>query len=179
MNTETEEKHENVEWRVKVRVDKYLGDDLDNEPVETVESEGNLLMYGGASCLWESLIGNGTGTAGQTLTFFNNGNAALGVGDSTNVAAATQTDLQAATNKLRKGMVATYPQHSDGVVSGAASIVFQSSFATSEANFAWQEWGIFNSPTAATGRMLNRKVESLGTKTSSFSWVLTVTITLA
>jgi hypothetical protein len=38
---------------------------------------------------------------------------------------------------------------------------------------------VFNSATAATGRMLNRKVESLGTKTSAQTWQFTVTITLA
>lgn len=146
---------------------------------EFVDIEGNLLMYGGASCQWQTLIGNGTATAGQALTFFNNAQGAIGVGDSTTAAAATQTDLVAATNKLRKAMDATYPQHTDATTSGAASIVFRSTFATGDANFAWQEWGIFNSPTAATGRMLNRKVESLGTKTSASTWTLTLTLTLA
>lgn len=148
-------------------------------PYETVEREGNLLMNGGISCLWQCLIGNGSGTAGQALTFFNNANAAIGAGDSTTAAAATQTDLQASTNKLRKAMDASFPAHTDGTSSGAASIQFKSTFGTSDANWAWQEWGVFNSPTAATGRMLNRKVESLGTKTSAASWALTVTITLS
>lgn len=148
-------------------------------PTEVLEIEGNLLMYGGVSVLWQALIGNGTATADQTLTFFSNARAAIGVGDSTTAAAATQTDLQAATNKLRKAQDATYPQHTDATTSGAASIIFRSTFATSEANWAWQEWGVFNSATAATGRMLNRKVESLGTKTSAASWTLTVTLSIA
>lgn len=148
-------------------------------PYETIEREGNLLMYGGASCLWQCLIGNGTGTAGQALTFFNNGNAAIGAGDSSTAAAATQTDLQASTNKLRKAMDATFPAHTDATTSGAASTQFKSTFGTSDANWAWAEWGVFNSPTAATGRMLNRKVESLGTKTSAASWAMTVTLSLA
>jgi len=38
---------------------------------------------------------------------------------------------------------------------------------------------VFNSATGGTGRMLNRKVESLGTKTSAASWAFTVTLTLA
>lgn len=143
------------------------------------EREGNLLMYGGASCQWQTLIGNGTTTAGQALTYFNNAQAAIGVGDSTTAAAATQTDLQAATNKLRVAMDATYPQHTDATTSGAASIVFRSTFSTSQGNYAWQEWIVANSATAATGRALNRKVESLGTKTSSAAWTFTVTLTLA
>lgn len=176
-----------IYWHAKWKLEKYNGDwtaeqiakGEAGDPFEIIEREGNLLMYGGASCLWECLIGNGTGTAGQSLTFFNNGNAAVGVGDSSTAAAATQTDLQAATNKLRKAMDSTYPQHTDGVVSGSASIVFKSTFGTSDANWVWNEWGVFNSPTAATGRMLNRKVESLGTKASGSTWALTVTLSLA
>lgn len=148
-------------------------------PYEVIEQEGNLLMYGGVSCLWQCLIGNGTASAGQALTYFNNGNAAIGSGDSNTAAAATQTDLQASSNKVRQAMDATFPTHTDATSSGAASIVFKATFGTSAANWAWAEWGVFNSPTAATGRMLNRKVESLGTKTSAASWAFTVTLTLA
>lgn len=148
-------------------------------PYDVIEREHNLVMYGGASCQWQTLIGNGTTTAGQALTYFSNAQAAIGVGDSTTAAAATQTDLQAATNKLRKAMDATYPSHTDGTTSGSASISFRSTFATTDANWAWQEWVIANSATAGTGRILNRKVESLGTKTSSASWQFTATLTLS
>lgn len=171
--------HDVVRWRCRIKVDKFEGDDTTQKPYATREHTGNLLMYGGASCQWQTLIGNGTGTAGQNLTYFNNGNAAIGSGDSSTAAAATQTDLQAATNKLRKAMDATYPTHTDGTTSGSATITFRSTFATTDANWAWQEWGVFNSPTAATGRMLNRAVASLGTKTSASSWQFTVTLTLA
>jgi hypothetical protein len=182
----TLEARDQVLWRACWKLEKYDGDipaELRGtpgfEPYETLEGEGNLLMYGGASNLWECLIGLGTATAGQAKTYYNNANAAIGVGDSTTAVLATHTDLQAATNKLRRAMDATYPTHTDGVVSGAASITFRSTFGTADANWAWQEWGVFNSPTAATGRMLNRKVESLGTKTSAAAWVFTVTLTLA
>jgi hypothetical protein len=143
------------------------------------ETEGNLLMYGGASLLIQYSLGNGTTTADQTLTYLNNTRAALGVGDSTTAAAATQNDLQAATNKLRVGMDATYPLHTDGTASGNASWSLRSTFSTAQANWAWQEWIVANSATAATGRALNRKVESLGTKTSAAAWTFTVTLTLA
>lgn len=177
--------HGAAQWRVHTKVEKRLGDwtdaDIDAgkapEPYEVLEHEGNLLMYGGASNLWQCLIGNGTGTAAQTLTFFNNGNAHIGVGDSTTAAAATQTDLQAASNKLRKAMDATYPTHTDGTTSGAATITFRATFGSSDANFAWQEWAVFNG--SSGGRMLNRKVESWGTKVAGSSWTFTVTITLA
>jgi len=143
------------------------------------EAEGNLLMFGGASLLVEYSLGNGTTTADQTLTYMSNARAAIGVGDSNTAAAGTQTDLQAATNKLRVAMDATFPTHTDGTSSGNASWSLRSTFSTAQANYAWQEWGTFNTATAATGRMLNRKVESLGTKTSAAAWVFTVTLTLA
>ena len=106
-----------------------------------------------------------------TGTFFNNANSHIGVGDSTTAFAASQTDLQAASNKLRKAMDATYPQVAANV------LTFRSTFATGDANFAWQEWAVFNASSAGT--MMNRKVESLGTKTSAQSWQFTVTVTLA
>lgn len=107
---------------------------------------------------------------GETVTEFTNANAHIGVGDSTTAFAASQTDLQAASNKLRKAMDATYPQRSANV------ITFRSTFATGDANFAWQEWGVFNASSAGT--MFNRKVESLGTKTSAQSWQATCTLTV-
>ena len=137
-------------------------------PIEVLEKHGNLLMYGGASAQWETLIGN-------AFTNFGNSNANIGVGDSTTAEAATQTDLQAATNKFRQPT--TSVTHTDGTTSGNASAVWVATFATGNANFAWQEWAIFNANT--TGRMLNRKVVSLGTKTSAQSWVATATLTLA
>lgn len=176
-------------WRVTTTVDKFDGDwtaeQIDAglvKPVETTVTHGNLLMYGGAGCLIQCLIGNGTSTAGQTLTFFSNARAALGVGDSTTAAAATQTDLQAASNKVRVGMDSTYPTHTDGTSSGAATVTFRATFDTATANHRWREWGTFNSSTAATGRMLNRKVEDLdggSAKTSAQTWQLTITITIS
>lgn len=186
-------------WRCHTRVERYEGDivydvrgpglliprSAENgkliTPYDVEEHEGNVLTRGGASIQWQTLIGNGTTTAGQELTYFNNAQAAIGVGDSTTAAADTQTELQAGTNHLRKAMDATYPLHTDSdSAAGAKDIVFRSTFATGDANFAWQEWIIKNSTTAgATGRTLNRKVESLGTKTSAATWVLTITLSLA
>lgn len=109
-------------------------------------------------------------TAGVETTHFDNVNAQIGVGDSTTVFDAAQTDLQAGVNKLRKGMDATYPTRAGNV------ITFQSTFGSTDANFAWQEWGVFNA--AAAGVMLNRKVEYNGTKLSGQSWVFQVALTV-
>lgn len=107
---------------------------------------------------------------GESITAYTNATARIGVGDSSTVFAAGQTDLQAATNKFRQAMEAAYPTRATNV------LTFRSVFATGDANFAWNEWGVFNA--ASGGDMLNRKVESLGTKTSAQSWQLTVTLTL-
>jgi hypothetical protein len=188
---------DSLEWKCVSHVEKFEGDiswQMDNgllvptqdgeivTPYDEVEHTGNMLVYGGSSIQWQTLIGNGTTTAGQELTFFNNANAAIGVGDSSTAAALTQTALQAATNRLYKAMDATYPLHTDSdSVAGARDCVFRSTFATGDANWAWNEWGVFNSTTHNTGRMLNRVASAglLGTKTSSATWVLTVTLTLS
>lgn len=107
---------------------------------------------------------------GAAVTAFNNANSYIGVGDSTTAFAAAQTDLQAATNKTRKAMDATYPS------GGSNVITFRSTFGTGDANFAWNEWAIFNA--SSGGTMLNRKVESLGTKTNTQTWQFTVTLTV-
>lgn len=106
---------------------------------------------------------------GAAATAWNAANAYLGVGDSSTAFAAAQTDLQASTNKLRKAMDATFPTQSTNI------LTYQASFGSSEANFAWNEWGVFNASSAGT--MLNRKVESLGTK-STGTWTLTVALTV-
>lgn len=112
-----------------------------------------------------------TTLVGEAVTAFNNANAHIGVGDSTVAFAASQTDLQAATNKLRKPQATGYPQRTANV------LTLRSTFGTSEANFAWEEWAVFNA--LSTGTMLSRKVQSLGTKLNTQTWELTATLTLA
>lgn len=143
-------------------------------PAELAEARGNLLTTAGLNRLTSLLIAAG----GTALT---NTTARLGVGNSSTAAAVGQTDLQAAAgsgNRQFKVMDATYPQQSNGVVTA------KSTFATGEANFAWQEWGLdigtatVTDGTTVNALLLNRKVESLGTKVSG-SWALTVTITIS
>lgn len=181
MNDVAEPRRDAGAWKVRYTLKKYDADvDAyrarhgkadgerrffeDHAPVEVIEREGNLLTTAGVNLLWTKLTG-GAGTA------FDNANAYLGVGDSSTAAAAGQTDLQASTNKLRKAMDATYPTIATN------TITFKSTFATGDANFAWNEWGVFNASSAGT--MLNRKVDSLGTKTSAGSWELTVSISIS
>lgn len=162
-----------IRWRCRTLLRKYADDAafLAGDPYEVLDIDGNLLLYGGASALWHRLTG------GTSVTAFSNANAHIGVGDSATAAAATQTDLQAATNKLRKAMDSTYPQHTDATTAGAQTVTFRATFGSAEANFAWAEWGIFNA--SSSGRMLNRKVEALGTKASGSTWQLTLSLSLA
>lgn len=177
------ETHQPVQWKARWEVKKYHGqpDDVDSAtPYEVISKEGNLLMHGGASCIWQTLIGNGNASSGQTLTYFDNANAHIGVGTSATPATATQTNLFAGggtAGSLRKGMDATYPQHTDGTDAGAGTITFRSTYGTADANFHWYEWGVFNG--SSGGRMLNRKQEDLGSKTSASTWTFSVSLSLA
>jgi hypothetical protein len=168
---------EGVKWKTETVLEKYESEEdfKAGRCAEVIKDKDNLAVQGGWSNLWQCLIGNGTGTGGQNLTFFNNANAHIGVGDSSTAAVASQTDLQASTNKVRVAMDATYPQHTDGVNAGALSIVFRMTAGSGVANFAWNEWGVFNA--SSSGRMLNRKVFTGGTKASGAVWVFTVTLT--
>jgi hypothetical protein len=107
----------------------------------------------------------------DSFTPFDNSNAYLGSGDSNTAFNAAQTDLQASSNKLRKGMEVGYPQRSTNV------LTFRSLFGTGDANWNWLEWGVFNA--ASSGVMLSRKQEDLGTKTSAQSWLLTAELTVS
>jgi hypothetical protein len=148
-------------------------------PEECAEIVGNLLLNEGIQRLQDMTM-IATVTSNQVAgNPWSNANAFLGVGDSATAEAATQTDLQASTNKFYKAMNATYPSRSSQTVS------FQSDFITSEANYVWNEWSVSAGATSASGggftvgtTNLNRKVASLGTK-SSGTWTLTAQITFS
>lgn len=168
--------HDGARWRARWRLAKYhedivaflAGGGTEAEfherfrPYDETVIEGNALVNAGAQLMLDKLIG----AAG---TVFDNTNARIGVGDSSAAVAAGQTDLQAATNKLRKAMEATFPSRS------GQTMTWKASFGAAEANFAWNEWAIFNA--ASAGTMLNRKVESLGTKAAG-TWTLEGSFTL-
>lgn len=159
-------------WHPVLEVAKYLGPEEDVraghlDPFEVVTIDGNLLLNAGITRIWNLVAGAG-GTA------FNAANCRLGVGDSTTAAAATQTDLQAATNK--------YYKLCDSVTVSGQNLVIVATFGTAVANFAWEEWGIDNgtaSNTTPVAPMLNRKVATVGTKQNTMTWVATATITLS
>jgi len=132
------------------------------KPYEVREIEGNLLLNEGIDEMWDLVTGAG-GTA------YNNTNARIGVGNGTAAADATQTGLQGGSTAF-KAMEGGYP------TSTSQKVTFKSSFGDAEANFAWEEWTVDNGSTP--DKNLNRKVESLGTK-STGTWTLEVSITLS
>jgi hypothetical protein len=136
-------------------------------PDEVVEWEGNLALNAGLGVMIDLLIGSGSPTP------FSNANARLYVGDGTTAASASQTDLQG-TNKLEKAMDTGFPIRSGNVATWKAT------YGSLEANFAWEEGGVKNAagtPNGTTIILFNRKVQSLGTKTSGAVWTLTLEIT--
>lgn len=113
----------------------------------------------------QNILNRGFGIGGTAISH-------IGVGSSTADGASifTQTDLQAATNKYRKVIDAGYPSRA------AQTVTVRASFGTGEANFAWNEFGLFWGASGAN--MFSRKVQSLGTK-SGGTWILTATVELA
>jgi hypothetical protein len=119
------------------------------------------LTTAGRNFIAQAIINNGS------PTFYDASNAHLGVGNSTTAFNASQTDLVGA-SKFRE-LVNAAPGLATNV------ITFVATFETGDANFAWEEVGVFNH--ASAGTMLCRVVQSLGTKASG-DWTLTHTVTV-
>jgi hypothetical protein len=158
--------HDPVSWVGRFTVTKFEAEahTRGGSPYEVVESHPNLLLTAGATAIFNRLAGLGAVTA------FDATNGRLCVGDSATAVAVGQTDLQASTNKLRKvfDAVPTISTNSYTAVT---------TFGTSDANFAWNEAGVANAASGAV--LLNRVVQSFGTKTSLLTWVLTFSAALS
>lgn len=150
-------------------------------PYQTIDTVGNLLTRQGRKRIMDRLAGTASNQALDAT------HLRIGVGNSNTAAADTQTDLQASAGasnrqfKLADGAATVGSGASSGVLTVVAT------FDTSVANFAWEEWGIdggtvdgttVTSEGNTTPGLCNRKVTSLGTKTSAAAWVFTVTITI-
>lgn len=128
-----------------------------------VETEGNVAVNTGLQQIIDLAIG---ALSSPTWSA-----AYIGVGDSNTAAAASQTALQAATNKAYAAMDSTWPKRS------SQTMQFKSTFAAGVASYTWQEVGVFTGN--GTGTMLNRKVGAWGTKGASDSYTMEVDITLS
>jgi hypothetical protein len=174
-----------VSWKAKWRIDKFK--DPKGEiasalqvgmPVAkaislyakaficTEEFEANIALNEGLQELIDVICGLGTPTK------WDNTNARLGVGDSNAAENATHTGLQAATNKTYKAMDTSYPARTNQTAEWRAT------FASGDANYAWEEYTVVNASTD-TGKNLNRKISSKGTKVSGETWVLSVQVSFS
>jgi hypothetical protein len=134
-------------------------------PYEVSEVEGNLLLNEGIGEVLDIICGLGSPTV------YSNANAQLGVGDSNAAESASQTDLQASTNKTWKAMESGYPTRT------SQTVTFRSVFGSSDANYTWAEFSIRNG--ASADKNLNRKVSAQGTKASGQTWTVDLAITLS
>jgi hypothetical protein len=132
---------------------------------ETTEFPGNVALNEGLQELIRLICGISSPTA------WNNANARLGVGSSSTAASAAQTGLLAASRSY-KAMDATYPQRS------SQTAVWRTTFSGTVANFAWYEFTVSNTATN-TGKNLNRKISTKGTKSAGESWTLELQITFS
>jgi hypothetical protein len=174
-----------VSWKAKWRIDKFkdpkneiakalqTGTPTDQavslyskEFICTEEFEANIALNEGLQELIDIICGLGTPTK------WDNSNARLGVGDSNTAESATQTGLQAATNKTFKAMDTGYPQRSNQTAEWRAT------FGSADANYAWEEYTVVNAADDA-GKNLNRKIASKGTKSSGETWTLSLQITFS
>lgn len=122
--------------------------------------EGNIPLNEGINAIW-------TLVCGGAETPFDHDHACLGVGNGTQSASAVQTGLTGAEISY-KNVDAGYP--SFGVDQKA---IFRATFGVSDANFEWNEWSVCNA-CDNTGKNINRKVETLGAKTSGKIWIFEV-----
>lgn len=130
------------------------------------EIRGNSALNAGLEYLIELVTGINSGAVKLDAT-----HAVLGVGDSTNAVAVTQTQLEAERLGMNASwgvMDAGFPQRED------RTMIFRSTFASSVAMFNWQEWGIAFLVSAGTRVLLNRKVDDIGTKPDYDVWIIEV-----
>jgi hypothetical protein len=146
----------------------------------TAEAYGNLLVTAGLDAITKLLtaIGGAQAFSGPTR-------AIVGVGATSTAATIADTVLGSdGASAYYQGCDSSNPTQANGVITTVAT------FASGNANFAWQEWcwatctgsitpGATLASVATGTKMWNHKIQSLGTKGSGASWVFTTTITLS
>lgn len=158
---------EHSQWRVTWEVRKWFDEAkklAGLEPDEVCVETQNIILDAGANEMLKLITGTG-GTA------FSAANSYLYVGTDNSPENAAQTGILATGNNRAFAAVdAGYP-----AVTGR-QMVYQATFGTNDANFAWNEASIVNG-TGVNAVSMNRKVSSFGTKTQG-SWSLRITVSL-
>lgn len=141
---------------------------LNVQSYETTEILGNLITNAGWTRLMNLLIGTGS-TQAMDAT-----HTRIGVGDSNTAEAYTDTALGATTNKL-------YKLVSGAATLGTRTLSFAATFGSSEANWAWNEFGLDIGATAdgttVAAIFFNHKAGiAQGTKAAGQTWSATATL---
>jgi hypothetical protein len=152
-------KNESFYWKTKTVLTKRHNPN--EEPYEVRTIHGNCGLVTGFNMIWGVI-------SEATTSFFGNASAQLVVGNGTTAANATQTAL-IGDSTYGQSMDTGYPTNKGE----DSKLYWKGVFASANANFAWEEWGISD----ANDVFLNRKVESLGTK-SGGEWTLEVYLEL-
>jgi len=152
-------------------------------PDEVIYAPKNLLVTGGINLMLNLLCGTTFNTGLSGFTSYGSGSAVLRVGNSATVAASSDVNLNGGggsqgTTWDESPMSAGFP------TVAVTTATWQASFGSTQANFVWNEVGVQNLPTGASGpnsyiRLLNHKVQNFGTKASGSTWTLTLTITIS
>jgi hypothetical protein len=158
-------RHDVAVWEGRATIAKFHADDDVSRatPYEVIETEPNLLLTSGVTILWNLVTGAG-GTA------YNGTNARIAVGSSG--AAGSGAAASGLTTESARQVVDSTPSVSTNTAT------FIATFGTGSANIAWAELGLTTASSGSTG-FLNRLTGSWGTKTSSASWVATLTISIS
>lgn len=148
---------ENTELHLKGTLTMVL--QKENGDVETFQKD-NIIVNGGFDFICDAIA---NASRGAVMGY-------IGIGDSSTAAAATQTDLQAATNKVRKA--ATYAH-----TAGTKVFTLSTTFGAGTGTFGITEAGVFNA--ASAGTMLDRVVFSVINKGANDVLTSTFTFTLS
>jgi len=171
-------------WKIEkydAKVDKSIPGELERfwneiksgrlKPSEVLE-KANVLLQTGMLEMWDLI-------KGTSALHFNATDTKIGIGDDATAAAATQTDLIAASNKTYIAMDSGWPKTrtDDG---GLGYGVFQTkaTFATGDANYAWNE-AVVKNTNGSSLKSICRAATGWGTKTSAATWIATHTVTLS
>ena len=186
-----------ISWTAHMRIEKYNNRESFDAgiPDEVHNVEGNTATNKGLFTLWQLVMGfdpntsginwpgDGTNPAESNYTGvypLNATNTYLGVGDSSNAAAATNMVLQG-TNQAWVQCDTGYPQ----VVytNNQNTLQVKATFDSDTANFTWSEWGVANGDHPGAGSfssprdehnvvLFNRRVDTMGTKAVGAVWVI-------
>jgi hypothetical protein len=180
-----EKTKDTVSWKTNWRIDKFKDQTgkiakalTHGMPLEQAQTQFNTAFMGTTQFASNIALNEGLQELIDIIcglgapTKWDNANARIGVGDSDTTEAAAQTGLQAETNKTFKQMDVGYPQRS------GQTAEWRVTFGSADANHAWEEFTVVNAADDS-GKNLNRKTASKGTKSLGETWVLSLQMTFA